>query len=532
MPSLPSEHGVKESSRAAVEASRNAPLRRRRPAAGTTVDAGTLQFNDMPDYLQDNEFIKSYYRNPKMPFKQTLGSLFGIHNETGNVWTHLLGFLLFAGLTFYVIAMPPMPLALGKRQIDHLWLSVRGRVHGLTDQLHNLQGRLPHLTGIANLHQLQESLDTLVHNVDSLVHDVQEEVHQAAQALHNRVHSLSDNIHHARERLNDALREALSDVLLWPIPRWPVYVFMAGAMTCLFLSAVCHLFGCCSKHLAQIIWRFDYAGIAILIVASFYPPVYYEFLCQPYWRIFYLTTTTLMGAGAVAVSLLDVFQRAEWRAFRAGMFAALGGWGAVPLLHACVALREVAAVRQATALDALMGALYLAGALIYATRVPERWLPGRFDVWLHGHQIFHILIVVAALVHWQAVMRLLAWREASGGCAGGLAGMGGMGMGGMGLQEVQGMGMGEGRAGEDAMAAAGFLGPGGGGGMGGEGGAAAAGGGAGGHEPLLIEQVWERLHAYTAEYLGALAARGEAGAAAAAGGGGGAGPGPAPNMQL
>lgn len=160
----------------------------------------------------------------------------------------------------------------------------------MADHLQHLQGRLPDIS--VNLHHLQERL---VHNVDSLVHEVQEEVQHAAQALHDRMHSISDNFHHATERLNTLINDELYDVLLWPVPRWPVYVFMVGAMTCLLLSAVCHLFGCCSKHLTQIIWRFDYAGIAILIVASFYPPVYYGFLCQPYWRVFYLITTTVMG---------------------------------------------------------------------------------------------------------------------------------------------------------------------------------------------------------------------------------------------
>lgn len=56
------------------------------------------------------------------------------------------------------------------------------------------------------------------------------------------------------------------------------------------------------------------------------------------------------------------------------------------------------------------------GALIYAQRVPERWLPGRFDLLLHSHQIFHLLIVLAALVHYKAVSELLAWRDAVGGC--------------------------------------------------------------------------------------------------------------------
>lgn len=46
-------------------------------------------------------------------------------------------------------------------------------------------------------------------------------------------------------------------------------------MVCLLTSAVCHLFGCCAAHVAAVLWRFDYAGIAVLIVASFFPPVYY-----------------------------------------------------------------------------------------------------------------------------------------------------------------------------------------------------------------------------------------------------------------
>lgn len=38
----------------------------------------------------------------------------------------------------------------------------------------------------------------------------------------------------------------------WPTRRWPIHVFTAGAMTCLFTSSFCHLFGCCSWHFAQV----------------------------------------------------------------------------------------------------------------------------------------------------------------------------------------------------------------------------------------------------------------------------------------
>lgn len=35
----------------------------------------------------------------------------------------------------------------------------------------------------------------------------------------------------------------------------------------------------------------------------------------------------------------------------------------------------------------IMGALYLTGALLYATRIPERFLPGKCDIWFQSHQV-------------------------------------------------------------------------------------------------------------------------------------------------
>lgn len=66
---------------------------------------------------------------------------------------------------------------------------------------------------------------------------------------------------------------------------------------------------------------------------------------------------------------------------------------------------------------ALLLATAQLGAVTYACRIPERWYPGKFDIAGHSHQLWHAAVVLAAWVHYLAIMILLQWRDAAGGCA-------------------------------------------------------------------------------------------------------------------
>lgn len=57
----------------------------------------------------------------------------------------------------------------------------------------------------------------------------------------------------------------------------------------------------------------------------------------------------------------------------------------------------------------LMGSFYLIGALMYATRIPERFLPGFFDYVGSSHQWFHVLVVLAVLIHYKTTNTLYSW---------------------------------------------------------------------------------------------------------------------------
>ena len=57
----------------------------------------------------------------------------------------------------------------------------------------------------------------------------------------------------------------------------------------------------------------------------------------------------------------------------------------------------------------LEGVVYGLGAMMFTTRFPERRWPGRFDVYGTSHQIFHVLVVGATVVHLWGVWSAYKW---------------------------------------------------------------------------------------------------------------------------
>jgi adiponectin receptor len=60
---------------------------------------------------------------------------------------------------------------------------------------------------------------------------------------------------------------------------------------------------------------------------------------------------------------------------------------------------------------AIMGALYIFGLVFWVAKIPERFNPGKFDLFFSSHQIWHTFIVAASCV-WYYYSLVLCEKKA------------------------------------------------------------------------------------------------------------------------
>ncbi|CAJ1037132.1 Haemolysin-III related, putative [Leishmania lindenbergi] len=199
-------------------------------------------------------------------------------------------------------------------------------------------------------------------------------------------------------------------------------VFQLGSMVMLGGSSIYHTLS--AHHCEQVhnvALAIDYFGITSMIVGSFYPPVFYLFSCLTVVRSVYLITITLLGILGLMGPFFTFFNTQQFYWPRMILYSSLTSIGILPTIHMFFALPTNEQTLPLYRGMFLMLAIYSVGMVIYIFQVPERWYPGRFDVWLHSHQLWHFFVLCAAVVHYfTCIGAFQMWRVTrgvGGGCA-------------------------------------------------------------------------------------------------------------------
>ncbi|KAI1327716.1 mPR-like GPCR protein [Xylariaceae sp. FL0255] len=171
--------------------------------------------------------------------------------------------------------------------------------------------------------------------------------------------------------------------------------FFLSATCCLGLSAAYHALCNHSFPVASLWLRVDLVGIVVLTLGDFVSGIYVGFWCEPFESIGLLGN---VGTASIFIMLSPDFEGPKWRTFRVLTFVATGLSGFVPLAHGVYLFGIPQMMKQSDMPYYLVEGLFLIlGALVYTTRVPERFSSGTFDKCGVSHQIFHVLVVLATI---------------------------------------------------------------------------------------------------------------------------------------
>ncbi len=196
-------------------------------------------------------------------------------------------------------------------------------------------------------------------------------------------------------------------------------VFFFAACKCLVCSTLWHTMNSVADQ--TLMERFacvDYTGISLLIAASIMTTEYTAFYCEPVSRWIYLSTTATLGIGGVILPWHPTFNRQDMAWARVAFYVSLGATGFVPILQLNMTRGGTWAWEFYAPITKSI-TVYLVGACVYASKVPERWFPGAFDYIGGSHNLWHFAVLGGILFHYLAMQEFFAgaFRRAEQECA-------------------------------------------------------------------------------------------------------------------
>ncbi|GJN73166.1 hemolysin III family channel protein [Purpureocillium lilacinum] len=161
----------------------------------------------------------------------------------------------------------------------------------------------------------------------------------------------------------------------------------------------------------------DYTGISLLIAASIMTTEYTAFYCDPVSRWTYMCLTAFLGVGGVVLPWHPRFNGADMAWARVAFYVGLALTGFMPILQLYWTHGPDFVTNFYSPITKSI-LVYFGGAVVYASKIPERWCPGMFDYIGGSHNLWHAAVLGGILFHYTAMQQFFAnaFHRAEGGC--------------------------------------------------------------------------------------------------------------------
>jgi adiponectin receptor len=265
-----------------------------------------LSKDEMPQWVTSNEFIIGGYRRINEDIKFYFKSIFRLHNETLNIWTHLLGSILY----IYIIIFTNLDLNL----------------MNFTSQM-------------------------LIMN-------------------------------------------------LYVISSFCTYCF----------STIMHIFYPISENVCKKLQKLDYLGISLQISTSMQVFIYFSYFCDKYLLVLYSLVIGLLNLICLFVIVNDHFTQDKYKNLKVTCFIAQACLFLIPLGHRVLLYDNTVydqILKRESGYFFLGFILFILCIVFYLGLIPERYYPGKLDIFGHSHQIFHVLSVLGSLFVYLGLKKIM-----------------------------------------------------------------------------------------------------------------------------
>uniref|UniRef100_A0A0N4U3N2 Progestin and adipoQ receptor family member 3 n=1 Tax=Dracunculus medinensis TaxID=318479 RepID=A0A0N4U3N2_DRAME len=179
-----------------------------------------------------------------------------------------------------------------------------------------------------------------------------------------------------------------------------------GVQLCMLLSVSYHIFGAANISQRRVLLRFDMFGISAGLISIYLIGIYTAFICFQEWQTNYFILIGILSAFTASLPLKENIIDSKLNGaccigYLHIWYTSVAIFSIVPAVHWIMlngGLHTDAVMKLLPRLFILY-ILAMLAFVFYASMIPERFSPGKFDVIGCSHQWWHLLILTA-MIYW------------------------------------------------------------------------------------------------------------------------------------